>query len=40
MGVKFNMTEKILPKMFKERPGKIFDLRKIDHKGNTSTVCV
>ena len=35
------MTEKILQKNFlKNVQAKIFNLRKLDHRGNTSTVCV
>ena len=38
--ISYNWKKKSYPKLFKECPGKIFDLRKIDHRGNTSTVCV
>ena len=41
MGVKFHITEKNPTKnCLKNVQVKIFDLRKIDHRGNTSTVCV
>ena len=40
MGGKFYTIEKSYQKLFKDCPGKIFDLRKINHRGNTSTVCV
>ena len=41
MGGIFHITQKkSYLKQFKECPGEIFDLRQIDHRGNTSTVCV